>query len=69
MLIGEGNKVTLGKPTIEGAKVVATLKSEGKGKKIVVFKYKAKVRYRRKLGHRQPFSRLIIEKIVEPQAA
>jgi large subunit ribosomal protein L21 len=59
----------VGKPTIQGAKVVATSKGEGKGKKIIVFKYKSKVRYSKKTGHRQLYTRLTIEKISEPEAA
>ena len=67
LLLADGDdKVTVGIPTIEGAKVVATSKGEGKGKKIIVFKYKPKVRYRKKTGHRQFYTRLVIDKIVEP---
>lgn len=69
LLIADGDHVTVGKPTIEGAKVVATSKGEGKGKKITVFRYKPKVRYSRKTGHRQPYTRLTIEKISELEAA
>ncbi len=68
MLIANDDKVTVGTPTIEGAKVVATSQGEGKGKKIIVFKYKPKVRYRKKTGHRQLFTRLLIDRIVEPGA-
>ena len=68
LLIADGDKVTVGTPTIDGAKVVATSQGEGKGKKIIVFKYKSKVRYRKKMGHRQPYTRLMIDKIVEPGA-
>ena len=68
LLIGDGDKVTVGTPVIDGAKVVATLEEEGKGKKIIVFRYKNKVRYRKKTGHRQFYSRLSIDKIVEPGA-
>ena len=66
LLITDGDKVTVGKPTIEGAKVVATSQGEGKGKKITVFRYKPKVRYRRKTGHRQLYTKLTIDKIVTP---
>lgn len=59
----------VGKPIIQGTKVVATSKGEGKGKKITVFKYKPKVRYHHKTGHRQAYTRLTIEKISEPEAA
>ena len=68
LLIADGEKVTVGKPTIEGAKVVATSAGDGKGSKIVVFKYKPKVRYRKKTGHRQLFTRLTIDKISQPGA-
>lgn len=66
LFVADGNKVTLGKPFIEGAKVLATAKQNGKGKKVTVFKYKPKVRYRRKLGHRQLFTRLSVDKIMAP---
>ena len=69
LLIANDDKVTVGTPTIEGAKVVATFLGEGKGKKVVVFKYKPKVRYRKKTGHRQLYTRLIVDRIVEPGAA
>ena len=68
LLLAEGDKITVGKPTIEGAKVLATSQGESKDKKIIVFKYKPKVRYRKKTGHRQFHTRLIIDKIVEPGA-
>ena len=68
LLITDGDKMTVGTPTIEGAKVVATSEGEGKGKKIIVFKYKPKVRYRKKTGHRQLYTRLVIDKIVTPKA-
>jgi large subunit ribosomal protein L21 len=68
LLIADGDKVTVGTPTIEGARVIATSKGEGKGKKILVFKYKPKVRYRRKTGHRQRYTSLTIDEIVEPGA-
>jgi large subunit ribosomal protein L21 len=60
--------VTIGTPVIDGAKVVATSQGEGKAKKIIVFKYKPKVRYRKKTGHRQLYTRLTIDKIVSPTA-
>ena len=67
LLVADGDKVRVGTPTVDGAKVVATSQGEGKGKKIIVFKYKPKVRYRRKTGHRQLYTRLVIDKIVEPE--
>ena len=69
LLIADGDNVMVGKPTIPGAKVVATAKGEGKGDKVIVFKYKPKVRYRKKTGHRQFYTRLVIDEIVEPGAA
>jgi large subunit ribosomal protein L21 len=48
LLIADGKDTVVGKPTIDGAKVVATCLSEGKSDKVIVFKYKPKVRYRRK---------------------
>jgi len=69
LLIAQGDKVTVGAPVISGAKVLATSQGEGRGKKIIVFKYKPKVRYRKKTGHRQAYTRLTIDKIVEPGAA
>ena len=69
LLIAEGDKVTVGRPTVDGAKVIATSQGEGKGKKIIVFKYKPKVRYQKKTGHRQLHTRLVIDKIVTPETA
>jgi len=68
LFIADGDKVTVGTPTIDGAKVMATSQGDGKGKKIIVFKYKPKVRYRKKTGHRQLYTRLAIDKIVSPEA-
>ncbi len=66
LLISDGKDTVVGNPTIDGAKVVATCLSEGKSDKIIVFKYKPKVRYRRKKGHRQIYSKLEIKEIVKP---
>ena len=66
LLIGDGDNVTAGKPVIEGARVLARVNGNGRGEKIIVFKYKAKVRYRRKNGHRQHFTSLSIDKILPP---
>jgi large subunit ribosomal protein L21 len=68
LLIADGADITVGKPVIDGAKVLATAQRSDKGKKIIVLKYKPKVRYRRKNGHRQLFTRLSIDKIVPPGA-
>ena len=53
----------VGTPTVKGAKVVAKVLAQGKAKKVTVFKYKRKKDYRRKNGHRQPYTKLVIEKI------
>ena len=66
LLIADGDNVTVGTPTVDGAKVIATSKGEGKSKKIIVFKYKPKVRYQKKTGHRQLYTSLAIDRIIEP---
>jgi len=68
LLIADGDRVTVGTPTVDGAKVVATSQGDGRSKKIIVLKYKPKVRYRKKTGHRQFYTRLVIDRIVEPGA-
>ena len=68
LLIADGDRVNIGTPTVDGAKVLATSQGEIKGKKIIVLKYKPKVRYQKKTGHRQLYTRLVIDKIVEPGA-
>lgn len=66
MLIADGKHTIIGNPTIEGAKVIATSLGETRADKVIVFKYKNKVRYRRKKGHRQPYTALKIKEIVKP---
>ncbi len=68
LLIANGDRVTVGTPIIDRAKVTATSQGEGKAKKIIVFKYKSKVRYHKKTGHRQLYTKLAIDKIIEPEA-
>lgn len=63
LAVSNGETLTVGKPMVEGAKVVAKVVAQGKAKKVTVFKYKAKKDYRRKAGHRQPYTKLVIEKI------
>ena len=64
LLVADGDNVTVGQPTVPGARVVAEVLGDVKGKKIIVFKYKSKVRYRRKTGHRQTYSRVVVRDIV-----
>ena len=66
LLIGDNGNTLVGNPTVSGAKVVATSLGEVKGDKVIVFKYKAKVRYRNKRGHRQIYTRLAINEIIQP---
>lgn len=58
LLVSRDGVVTLGNPTVPGAKVTAEIVSNGRGKKVVVFKYKAKTRSRKKNGHRQPYTEM-----------
>lgn len=63
LLVADGDKVTVGKPIVSGSKVTAKVLTQGKADKIVVFKYRAKSRYRRKQGHRQQQTVVQIESI------
>ncbi|MDP4143875.1 MAG: 50S ribosomal protein L21 [Bacillota bacterium] len=63
LAVSKEDGLVVGKPVVEGAKVVAKVLAQGKAKKVIVFKYKPKKDYRRKQGHRQPFTKLQIEKI------
>ena len=63
LAVSNGETLKVGTPVVEGAKVVAKVVAQGKAKKITVFKYKAKKDYRRKNGHRQPYTKIQIEKI------
>ena len=61
-VVNDGS-VKVGTPLVNGAKVTGKVVEHGKGKKILVFKYKAKSNYRRRQGHRQPFTKVRIESI------
>lgn len=63
LAVGQGDEVKLGQPLVEGAKVKARVLEHGRGEKIIVFKYKSKKNYRRKQGHRQSFTKLLVESI------
>ena len=64
LLVSDDNGLRQGRPLVEGAKVVGRVVKQTRGKKIIVFKYKPKVRYRKKTGHRQSLTRIAIEEIV-----
>ena len=63
LVLADGENVNFGAPTVAGATVTAKVEKQGKAKKIYVFKMKRKKNYRRKKGHRQPFTKVTIEKI------
>ncbi len=69
LAIHDGETLILGKPVIEGAKVSCTSKGDGLDKKVFGMKYKAKVRYSRRIGHRQSFTELTINSITGPGIA
>ena len=64
LLVSKDAKVTVGRPRVDGAKVVAEVARQGKADKITILKYKPKVRYHVKSGHRQPVTQLSIKQIV-----
>jgi large subunit ribosomal protein L21 len=63
LAVVDDDKSSFGAPLIDGAKVDAKVIKNGKGQKIMIFKYKAKKNYRRRQGHRQPYTKVQIEKI------
>jgi len=67
MFAGDGASPTFGSPAVEGAKVLGEVVEQGKGKKLIIFKYKSKVRYRRKTGHRQFVTKVRVGDIVGPE--
>lgn len=66
LAVEKDGELVVGTPYIEGAKVAATVRCHGKARKIIVFKYKPKKNYRRKKGHRQLYTELVIEEITCP---
>lgn len=64
LMVADGSDVRVGTPLVEGARVEATVLDHARARKITVFKYKPKIRYRRKSGHRQSYTRLRIERIL-----
>lgn len=63
LFVNDGSASKVGTPTVSGASVTATVIKEGRAKKIIVYKYKAKKGYHKKNGHRQPYTKVKIEKI------
>jgi len=63
LLVEKSNKIEIGTPFVEGAKVTGKVLGSDKGKKVIIFKFKAKTRYRKKKGHRQPFTEVEIKTI------
>jgi|SRR5579884_71099 large subunit ribosomal protein L21 len=64
LMVADDDAVTVGTPTVPGARVVAEIVGQGRGKKIQVFKYKAKTRYRKRTGHRQDYTELAVRQII-----
>lgn len=63
VLVNKDGNVQIGTPVVAGASVTGKVERHGRGKKIIVYKYKAKKNYRRKQGHRQPYTKVVIEAI------
>lgn len=63
LAVGPEGDLQVGRPYVAGAKVILRIEKQAKGEKVIVFKYKPKKRYRKKQGHRQPLSRVVVEKI------
>ena len=63
MLVRDDGSIAVGSPYVQGAKVRAKVAAHGKARKILVFKYKPKVNYRRRYGHRQPYAEVRVEAI------
>ncbi len=63
LLVDSGEDIKVGTPLVEDAKVTGTVLEHGKDKKVTIFKYKPKNNYRRKKGHRQPYTQVRIDKI------
>jgi large subunit ribosomal protein L21 len=66
LLLADGENITVGAPTVEGARVVGTIREQGRAKKILVFRYKNKTRARKKNGHRQQFTTLMVDDVLGP---
>ena len=69
LLVSENDQITVGQPVIDGAKVLAEVREQARGDKITVLKYKSKVRYSVKQGHRQSLTKIAIKEIVSSSQA
>ncbi|HEA47274.1 MAG TPA: 50S ribosomal protein L21 [bacterium] len=65
LLIKDEDRVLVGRPFLSGAKVIAEVKEQGRGKKIIIGKFKRRKGYRRKAGHRQDYTTLLIKEIIK----
>ena len=63
LLLEKGGGIEIGSPLVKGAQVIGKILKQGKGKKVIVFKYRPRTRYKVKKGHRQPFTEIEITKI------
>ena len=63
LVSGDEGEARVGTPTLEGAKVIGTIRAQGRGRKLTIFKMKRRKGYRRKQGHRQDYTEIQIEKI------
>ena len=68
LLIAGNGAVKIGQPVLEGARIIAEVVEQGRGPKIIVFKYKPKTRYRRRRGHRQGYTRLVVRQILTAES-
>ena len=64
LMVDDGDNIRIGRPKVEGAKVTARIVKQGRARKIIILKYRPKKRYKKKQGHRQPYTEIQIEKIV-----
>jgi large subunit ribosomal protein L21 len=63
LMVSDDNEVRVGNPLVANAQVIATVLEQGRNKKVIVYKFKKRKNYRRKQGHRQPYTKIKVEKI------